>query len=84
MVLSRIKKPEDPEASSQEKLTEGEQLVSTVNRAVTAVTNRLNSLAHFDGLDSKVNTPIIIYTGSPDEYVPALISYRNNAMFFCL
>lgn len=56
MVLSRIKKSDESSlVHNQEKLTDSEQLVNVVNRAVTAVSNRLNSLAHFDGLDSKVS-----------------------------
>lgn len=56
MILSRMKKPEEPEAQNQEKLTDSEQLINMVNKAVTSIVNRLNSLAHFDGLDSKVGT----------------------------
>lgn len=56
MVLSRIKKSDDAETHNQEKLTDSEQLISVVNKAVSAVSNRLNSLAHFDGVDSKVGT----------------------------
>lgn len=53
MVLSRIKKSEDPDIK-EERLNDNEQLINMVNKAVTSITNRLNSLAHFDGLDSKV------------------------------
>uniref|UniRef100_A0A1Y1MXI9 FAT domain-containing protein n=3 Tax=Photinus pyralis TaxID=7054 RepID=A0A1Y1MXI9_PHOPY len=56
MVLSRIKKSDDGESNNQEKLTDSEQLITVVNKAVAAVNNRLNSLAHFDGLDSKIGT----------------------------
>lgn len=55
MVLSMLKKPEETESAKEEKLADNEQLISMVNKAVTSITNRLNSLAHFDGLDSKVN-----------------------------
>lgn len=55
MVLSRIKKSDDTDGHNQEKLTDGEQLINAVNRAITAVNNRLSSLAHFDGLESKVS-----------------------------
>lgn len=54
MILSRMKKPEEPDGQNQEKLTDNEQLINMVNKAVTSIVNRLNSLAHFDGLDSKV------------------------------
>lgn len=54
MVLSRIKKSEDPDVK-EERLNDNEQLISMVNKAVTSITSRLNSLAHFDGLDSKVS-----------------------------
>lgn len=56
MILSRMKKPEEPDTHNQEKLTDSEQLINMVNKAVTSIVNRLNSLAHFDGLDSKVGT----------------------------
>lgn len=59
MVLSRIKKPEESEGPSQEKLTDNEQLINMVNKAVTSIVSRLNSLAHFDGLDSKVCNGIL-------------------------
>nr|XP_022907724.1 transformation/transcription domain-associated protein [Onthophagus taurus] len=55
MVLSRIKKTEDPDVK-EERLNDNEQLIGMVNKAVTSITNRLNSLAHFDGVDSKVST----------------------------
>lgn len=53
MVLSRIKKNEEPEVK-EERLNDNEQLINMVNKAITSITNRLNSLALFDGLDSKV------------------------------
>lgn len=62
MVLSRMKKPDESEAAKEEKLTDSEQLISTVNKAVTSVTSRLNSLAHFDGLDSKVSIMFCSYS----------------------
>lgn len=55
MVLSMLKKPEETDSAKEEKLADNEQLINMVNKAVTSITNRLNSLAHFDGLDSKVN-----------------------------
>lgn len=60
MVLSRIKKSEEPDVK-EERLNDNEQLINMVNKAVTSITNRLNSLAHFDGLDSKVCHAIHIY-----------------------
>lgn len=55
-VMSRIRKPDDPEHhSTQEKLTEDEQIINMVNRAVTAISGRLNGLAHIDGVESKVS-----------------------------
>lgn len=60
MVLSRIKKSEEPDVK-EERLNDNEQLINMVNKAVTSITNRLNSLAHFDGLDSKVCHTIHIY-----------------------
>ena len=55
MVLSRLKKQEEINSGTQERLTESEQLVNMVNRSVTSVMNRLNSLAQFEGPDSKVS-----------------------------
>lgn len=55
MVLSRIRKPDDGDSAKEEKLTESEQLINMVNKAITSINNRLNSLANFDGLDSKVS-----------------------------
>lgn len=55
MVLSRMKKPEETTGSNQEKLTDSEQIINMVNKAVTSITNRLNNLAHFEGVDSKVS-----------------------------
>lgn len=54
MVLSRMKKPEEAAGNNLEKLTDSEQIINMVNKAVTSISNRLNSLAHFDGVDSKV------------------------------
>lgn len=55
MVLSRIKKPEDGDGTAKDdKLTDNEQLINMVNKAVAAISGRLTSLAHFDGIDSKV------------------------------
>lgn len=52
MVLSKVKKQED--VNNQEKMSEAEQIISMVGRAVTSISNRLNSLAQFEGTDSKV------------------------------
>ncbi|XP_049825027.1 transcription-associated protein 1 isoform X2 [Aethina tumida] len=54
MVLSRMKKPED--ATQVDKLTDSEQIVNMVNKAVTSISSRLNNLALFDGVESKVGT----------------------------
>lgn len=54
MVLSRMKKPDETTGSNHEKLTDSEQIINMVNKAVTSITNRLNNLAHFEGVDSKV------------------------------
>ncbi|KAJ8954217.1 hypothetical protein NQ318_005812 [Aromia moschata] len=54
MIMSRAKKPEDLAGTSQEKMTDAEQIINMVNKAVTSISNRLSSLAHFDGFESKV------------------------------
>ncbi|XP_044261128.1 transcription-associated protein 1 [Tribolium madens] len=56
MVLSRMKKPEEVIGNNTEKLSDSEQIINMVNKAVTSISSRLNSLAHFDGADSKVST----------------------------
>lgn len=43
-----------------------ELLISMVTRAVKAIETRLNSLAHFDGTESKVST-LIAAANSPDN-----------------
>jgi transformation/transcription domain-associated protein len=58
MVLSRMKKPEEAVGNNMEKLTDSEQIINMVNKAVTSISNRLNSLAHFDGTDSKVSVGV--------------------------
>jgi hypothetical protein len=58
MVLSRMKKPEEAVGNNMEKLTDSEQIINMVNKAVTSISNRLNSLAHFDGTDSKVSVAV--------------------------
>lgn len=55
MMLSRAKKPEDITATNQEKMSDSEQIINMVNKAVTSISSRLNNLAQFDGPDSKVN-----------------------------
>lgn len=61
MILSRMKKPillladGGNLGNNFEKLiTDSDQIINMVNKAVTSISNRLNSLAHFDGVDSKV------------------------------
>lgn len=58
MVFSRLKKPEDADGAREEKSTDNEQLINMVNGAVNSITSRLNSVAFFDGLDSKVKIEI--------------------------
>ncbi|CAG9853589.1 unnamed protein product [Phyllotreta striolata] len=54
MMLSRAKKSED---SNQEKMCDAaEKIISMVNKAITSISNRLTSLAHFEGTESKVAT----------------------------
>lgn len=54
MMLSRAKKPED--LTNQEKMNDAaEQIINMVNKAVTSISNRLTSLAHFEGTESKVS-----------------------------
>jgi len=51
------KRQEDAEGTSQTPTDpQGELLITMVTRAVTAIVTRLNSLANFDGIDSKVGT----------------------------
>lgn len=59
MVLSRMKKPED--ATQVDKLTDSEQIVNMVNKAVTSISSRLNNLALFDGVESKVGVLIVFF-----------------------
>lgn len=54
MILSRMKKSEESPLYNKEKIADGEQVITMVNRAVTSITNRLNTLAHFEGVDSRV------------------------------
>lgn len=54
MVLSKVKKSEDININNQEKMSEAEQIVNMVGRAITSISNRLSSLAQFEGTDSKV------------------------------
>lgn len=56
MMLSRLKKPDEISGSNQEKMTDAEQIINMVNKAITSISNRLTSLAHFDGTDSKVGS----------------------------
>ncbi|XP_032685098.1 transformation/transcription domain-associated protein [Odontomachus brunneus] len=56
-VIAEHKRQEDTESMSQTPTDlKGELLIKMVTHAVTAIISRLNSLAHFDGIDSKVST----------------------------
>ncbi|GAB1859196.1 Transformation/transcription domain-associated protein [Camponotus japonicus] len=56
-VIADHKQQEDTEGTSQAPTDlKGELLITMVTRAVTAIVTRLNSLANFDGIDSKVST----------------------------
>ncbi|XP_057664226.1 transcription-associated protein 1 [Diorhabda carinulata] len=51
MMLSRAKKPED--LTNPEKASDAaKQIINMVNKAVTSISNRLTSLAHFEGNES--------------------------------
>ncbi|XP_012223234.1 transformation/transcription domain-associated protein isoform X2 [Linepithema humile] len=66
-VISNHKRQEDAEGTSQAPADlKGEHLITMVTRAVTAIITRLNSLANFDGIDSKVNT-LVTAANSPDN-----------------
>lgn len=57
VIADHNKKQEDAENASQAPTDmKGELLITMVTRAVTAIVTRLNSLASFDGTDSKVST----------------------------
>ncbi|XP_046480160.1 transformation/transcription domain-associated protein [Neodiprion pinetum] len=57
VIAEHSKKQEDAENASQAPQDmKGELLITMVTRAVTAIVTRLNSLANFDGTDSKVGT----------------------------
>ncbi|KAG5328830.1 TRRAP protein, partial [Acromyrmex heyeri] len=56
-VIATHKRQEDAEGTSPDPTDpKGELLITMVTRAVTAIVTRLNSLANFDGIDSKVST----------------------------
>lgn len=56
-VIADHKRQEDAENTSQAPTDlKGELLITIVSHAVTAIITRLNSLANFDGIDSKVST----------------------------
>ncbi|KMQ95094.1 transformation transcription domain-associated protein, partial [Lasius niger] len=56
-VIADHKQQEDTEGASQAPTNlKGEPLTKMVNHAVTAIVGRLNSLANFEGIDSKVST----------------------------
>ncbi|XP_052224459.1 transformation/transcription domain-associated protein-like isoform X9 [Dreissena polymorpha] len=50
------KKQEEVTPGTEPSEMEGEQLITMVTKAVTAITNRLHNLATFEGAESKVNT----------------------------
>ncbi|XP_052826902.1 transformation/transcription domain-associated protein [Octopus bimaculoides] len=50
------KKQEETNPCTQPPAMEGELLISLVNKAVSAITTRLNNLATFEGAESKVST----------------------------
>ncbi|KAI4484537.1 hypothetical protein M0804_007103 [Polistes exclamans] len=57
VIADHNKKQEDAENASQTPTDmKGELLITMVTRAVNAIVTRLNSLANFDGTDSKVST----------------------------
>ncbi|XP_033222256.1 transformation/transcription domain-associated protein [Belonocnema kinseyi] len=57
VIADHNKKQDDTDNASQTPADmKGEVLISMVTRAVTAIISRLNSLANFDGTDSKVST----------------------------
>ncbi|CAK9833498.1 Transformation/transcription domain-associated protein [Anthophora retusa] len=57
VIADHNKKQEDAENTSQTPTDmKGELLITMVTRAVNAIVGRLNSLANFDGTDSKVST----------------------------
>ncbi|EZA54681.1 Transformation/transcription domain-associated protein [Ooceraea biroi] len=56
-VIADHKRKEDAEGTSQAPTDpKGELLITMVTRAVSAIVTRLNTLANFDGVDSKVST----------------------------
>ncbi|CAG9767854.1 unnamed protein product [Ceutorhynchus assimilis] len=65
IILFRGKKSEDSN-TNQDKLLEAEQIIGMVGRAITSISNRLNSLAQFDGADSKAST-LVSAASSPDN-----------------
>ncbi|XP_028982080.1 transformation/transcription domain-associated protein [Diachasma alloeum] len=56
VIADHNKKQDDPENATQVQDMKGELLITMVTRAVNAIVQRLNSLATFDGTDSKVST----------------------------
>ncbi|XP_045469394.1 transcription-associated protein 1 isoform X2 [Harmonia axyridis] len=56
MILSRMKKSEESPLNNREKIADGEQVINMVNRAVSSISNRLNTLSHFEGVDSRLAT----------------------------
>ncbi|XP_030767739.1 transcription-associated protein 1 [Sitophilus oryzae] len=66
LLSKKVKKTEDTNVSNQEKGTEAEDIINMVGRAITSISTRLNSLAQFDGTDSKVST-LVAAANSPDN-----------------
>ena len=64
VIADHSKKQEDSKTAPAEgpQDMKAELLITMVTRAVTAIVSRLNSLAHFDGTDSKVSTLVAAAT----------------------
>ncbi|CAG2251373.1 TRRAP [Mytilus edulis] len=65
------KKQEELQPGAEPTDMEGEQLITMVNKAVSAITTRLHNLATFEGAESRVNvhTPIEISLKQTDQEV---------------
>ncbi|XP_066149283.1 transcription-associated protein 1 isoform X2 [Euwallacea fornicatus] len=66
MLLFKVKKSEDVNVNNQEKMSESEQIINMVGRAITSISSRLSSLAQFEGTESKVAT-LVAAASSPDN-----------------
>ena len=60
------KKQEHSVNASQSQIFKNQKIIVKVTQAVTDITTRLNSLAYFDGNDSKVRT-LLAAANSPDN-----------------